>query len=327
MIPRITRIALVVWAGCVCPRLFAQMPSANGSSEAFTIQSVSVNDKPVPVHGNSVNLGAYPEHISFYFPRGTNTLQQPIRVRFKLEGYDTKWHDAPDAMTLTIRYFNRDGDQVWQNIFGVNGDSPGWTGSLQTSLLNHRRETLEVPPKATTLSAVISSAGPAAAMGVYVVANLTISQITTNSEPVLLLAAPADRDLDEETNPTLSGWTRDGLHKSMAKIVTIGESTKHKAFAILDDDPTSHAEWRHLFRNGHEVTPGDRLVVEWNEMYSIGDGNVTAAHYDRLPEGNFQFHVAEYDIFGKPTGREIFLNVVVPPPFWMTAWFWIFVTT
>ena len=239
MIPRITLIALVVWAGCVCPRLFAQ--SANGPSEAFTIQSVSVNDKPVPFHGNSVNLGAYPEHISFYFPKGTNTSQQPTRVRFKLEGYDAKWHDARDAMTLTIRYFNRVGDQVGQNIFSVNGDSPGWTGSLQTSVLNHRREALVVPARATTLMAVISSAGPAASMGVYVVANLTVSQITTNSEPVLLLATPTDHDLDEETNPTLSGWIRDGLHKSMAKIVTIGESTKHKAFAILDDDPTSHA--------------------------------------------------------------------------------------
>ncbi|HEX3799926.1 MAG TPA: sensor histidine kinase [Verrucomicrobiae bacterium] len=327
MIKRITFIALAVWAGFACERLSAQTPITNRSSEIFTVQSVYVNDKQMPLRRNSVNLGAYPEHISFYFPRGTNSSQQPIRVRFKLEGYDTKWHDSRGDMTLTIRYFNRAGDQVSQNIFNVTGDSPGWTGSLQTSQLNHRRETLVMPPKAATLRAVISSAGPATAVGVYVVANLTISQITTNSQPVLILATPSDLDLNEETNPTLSGWIRDGLHKSMAKIVTVGENPKHKAFAILDDDPTSHAEWRNIFRNDeHVVTPGDRLVVEWDEMYSIGDGNVTAAHYDHLPEGNYQLHVAEDDIFGKPTGREGFLNVVVPPPFWMTAWFGVIVT-
>jgi len=37
---------------------------------------------------------------------------------------------------------------------------------------------------------------------------------------------------------------------------------------------------------------GDQLVIEWNEMYSIGSGNVGATHYANLPRDGYQFHVA-----------------------------------
>jgi signal transduction histidine kinase len=295
--------------------------SAVSPTNQLDIQKVTVNDKSIPLHGQTADLGAFPQHVTFLFPPGTNAAP-PVRVRFKLEGFDPKWHDAPDAMTLTIRFFSTSGDQVSQNIFGVNGESPGWNGSLRTSTFTHRREELVVPPQAARFMAVISSAGPAASVGVYVVTDLAISKISSNSAPVLLLASPGDQEFDETTNRALTGWIRDGLHKSMARVVTIGEGTGQKAFAILDDDRSSHAEWRNLFETSPPVAPGDHLLVEWDEMYSIGDGSVTAAHYDNLPEGNYIFHVAESDIFGRPTGIEGHINVIVPPPFWRTAWFW-----
>ncbi len=82
-------------------------------------------------------------------------------------------------MSLSIRFFAAAGDQVGQNnpdIFKVTGESDGWTGSLKTSPLRHRRETLAVPPQASRLRVTISSAGSPASVGIYVVANLVVSK-------------------------------------------------------------------------------------------------------------------------------------------------------
>lgn len=314
-----TARALALCAGF----LFWPRVTVMGSEEtnSLHIKMVTVNDRQMPIRGRKVNLGASPEHTTILFPPDTNS-QPFVRVRFKLEGFDAKWHDAPDQMTLTIRFFNAAGDQVGQNIFGVNGDSAGWTGSLRNSSLTHRRESMVAPPGASRLMVVISSAGPAASVGVYVVANLAVYKANGGSTPTLLMTSPSDSELDERANPNLSGWIRDGLHKSMARIVSIGQNTPQKALAILDDDRASHAEWRNVIAASPEISPGDHLLVEWNEMYSIGDGSVTAAHYDHLPVGNYVFHVGESDIFGQPTGRDTYLSVIVSPPFWRTAWFW-----
>ncbi|MEI9960387.1 MAG: hypothetical protein WDM76_04425 [Limisphaerales bacterium] len=79
-------------------------------------------------------------------------------------------------MALTVRFYNGAGDQISQSIYRINGESTGWTGSLRTSSLTHRRETLIVPPQATRLLVVISSAGPPDTVGIYVVANLVVSK-------------------------------------------------------------------------------------------------------------------------------------------------------
>src|SRR5258708_21854715 len=57
-------------------------------------------------------------------------------------------------------------------------------------------------------------------------------------------------------------------------------------------------------------------------MFSIGYGDVHIAQYQDLPQGDYVFRVAEFDIFGKPTGNQDSITILVPPPFWRTSWFW-----
>jgi signal transduction histidine kinase len=73
------------------------------------------------------------------------------------------------------------------------------------------------------------------------------------------------------------------------------------------------------------VTPGDSLVVEWNEMYSIGLGNVHEAIYAGLRASHYKFRVHGVDVMGRWTGGEASVNVFVPEPFWKMPWFWILV--
>jgi signal transduction histidine kinase len=293
--------------------------------KALVITSVRVNDKSLPIRTNQgLRVGADPGTVTFYFGPATNSDWMPNRLRYRLAGWDDAWHEGNGEMNLTVRFYDKTGDQVSQKVFNVMGNSAGWNGSLKNSSLTHRRETVTVPPLASRLMVVISSAGPPATEGVYVVANLTVSEIESNKFPAsVLVESPLDQQRDNYTADQIpNGWVRDGTHPSMAKIINIGHDPVARAFAVLDDDPISHAEWRNSLGIAPQVTSGSKLVLEWNEMYSMGLSDVRTAAYQKLTPGSYNFEVQEIDIFGAPTGIETSLKLFVPPPFWRTVWFW-----
>ena len=226
-------------------------------------------------------------------------------------------------MFLAVRFFNAAGDQIDQKNFQVTGESAGWDGKLKTAVLTHRRETLVVPTNAARASVVISSAGPPASVGIYVVANLVMAESTRNSSSILL-ESPFDQlpKSNMPVNDTQVGWIRDGTHASMAKIVQIGRDLPVKAFAIEDNDTFAHAEWRLLGQSAPPVTPGAHLVVEWNEMFSIGVGDFGAIGYPELKPGNYRFRVIGVNLLGNPDGAEAAVELFVPRPFWVQPWFW-----
>lgn len=291
---------------------------------ALDIHAVSVNGKDLPFAGrDTVNLGASPVNIMFHFGPATNSIHPPLRLRYELEGYEDTWHEAGAEMDFTVRFYNSAGDQIGQNVYREQGDSTGWTGSLRTSVLTHRRETLVVPPLASRLLIVISSAGPPDSVGIYVVANLLVSKSVGGLANVVLLQSPFDTNHAEHASDELpAGWMHDGTRPSMANIVKFGQDPQTEAFAILDTDPNCHGEWHNILESAPVVTPGDNLVVEWNEMYSIGSGYFRPAMYESLPPGNYRFRARGLDVMGNLTGAEASLNVFVPMPFWKRPWFW-----
>jgi len=309
---------LATWEVCLSQPLQAQQ-----IPDRLTVQSALVDGKTVTANrAHNLNLGPFPTDISFAFGAPTNSLPPGLRIRYKLDGYDNAWHDGQCEMNFAVRFFNSQGDQISQETFLVSGESAGWNGSFTSSTLTHRRELVVVPPRASRLLVVISSAGPPATLGVYVVANLTVSKINANSASAMLMEFPPNHGLNDSTNFNLSDWVRDGNVPSMAKIVTVGQSPSQLALGLLDNDPNSHAEWHNSLPTAPEVTPGDRVLVEWNEMFSMGVADLRVAHYQKLPVGRFRLRVAEFDIFGKPAGKESMIGVMVSPPFWRQSWFW-----
>ncbi len=308
---------------CACLILAAGELPVISATNSIEINSVTVNGNPVPLRGDSsLNLGSAAENITFGFQPGAGS-RPPTRLRYRLKGFDDEWREGGGEMALNIRFYTEAGDQIGQKIFNVRGESPGWTGSLETSPLSHRRETLVVPPDASRVWVVISSAGPPASVGIYVVADLVVSKSATNQPSAVLIQSPFGLpSSSDDTNAIPTGWTKDGIRPSMAKIVRFGQEPPLMAFAVIDDDPISHAEWRTLKENAPVVAPGDHLVVEWNEMFSIGVGDFHSVNYQKLPYGTFDFQLMEVDAFGQPTGAGTSLTVFVPPPFWRTSWFW-----
>lgn len=297
--------------------------SADRQTNLLEIQTY-IDDRLVSSNSEwGVNIGPFPSHVHFDFGPFPNSQYVPVRFRYKLDGYDNHWNQEGGEMSLTVRFYNDTGDQIGQEIYIVNGDSSGWNGSLKTSPLTHRRETLVVPPHASRLWIVISSAqGGPATVGIYVVDNLVVSSVNSNNSPRILLQSPLDSEPNDYSNDRLpQGWIRDGLDPSMAKIVEVGQEPATKAFAILDDDPFSHAEWHNIMGIAPKVAPGEHLIVEWNELYSIGSGGSGDAFYYSLPSGTFHFRVEATTAMGVPTGVETSLAVLVPLPFWKQSWF------
>jgi signal transduction histidine kinase len=315
----------IVLAFCVTLSSAIKGSLLEAETNLLAIRSVEVNNQPVRFNpGKEVNLGPFPRHVVFLFGTAPNAARVPLRVRCKLDGFDAGWREGGGEMNLLIRYLNEAGDRLEDRSFSVRRESPGWNGTLETSTLTHRRETLTVPPNASRLMLVISSAGPASATGIYVVGDLIISRLSTNGgNPEVLLRSPFDQPSAEgsESQPA-NGWERDGLRPSMAKVISIGQDPKNEAFAILDDDPLGHAEWHNARAMAPHVSPNDRLVVEWNEMYSIGESGNPPAVYPTLPPGHYTFRVQETTLFGEPTGGEATLAIRVPVIFWKSAWFW-----
>ena len=305
------------------PIIAAGLMYAADDTNSLEMQSVVVNGKSLAFQDRSVvNLGSDPENIVFGFGPGKNVVNQPLRMRYMLEGYENAWHEGGGEMGLTVRFYNQAGDKIGQNIYPVHGETTGWTGSLKNSSLTHRRETLVVPPQAERLLVVISSAGPPDSVGIYVVANLVVSK-SDGRRNLVLLRSPFDNEQDGHavTDPP-PGWIHDGIRPSIARVVKFGQDPQTGAFAVLDEDPSSHGEWHNVQESAPVVTAGDHLVVEWNEMYSTGSGSFREAHYEGLAPGNYRFRVSAVDVMGKATGIETALNLFVPQPFWKTPWFW-----
>jgi len=108
----------------------------------------------------------------------------------------------------------------------------------------------------------------------------------------------------------------------MAKITQFGPEQKIKALTLLDNDPDAHAEWTTRKEAAAVVSPGERLLLEWDEAFSIGLAGPAEVSYAELPAGFYRFRVNEMSLIGLPGGSEASLAFEVPLSFWHTPWFW-----
>lgn len=316
------RLALIRWLRVLAfGWCFWPLCVAGGADQDLRIR-VLVDDKAVslPRSGNLL-LNAVPHKVTFAFGAPGGPLA-PIRLRYKLEGIDNDWHEGRAFMFLAVRFFNEAGEPILEKRFPASDESSGWKGSFENSPLTHRREVLLVPSKASSAWIIISSAGPPATVGVYVVANLTVTGSRANALSAGLIPSPFEHLSPGNSNGAPAGWARDGTHPDMAKIIQIGEAPPVNAFAIEDDDTIGHAEWHTVREIAPAVRPGENLVVEWNEMFSIGLGDMDHVNYADLPPGSYRFRVASVDIMGRSDGPAAEFALSVPPPVWKRPWFW-----
>lgn len=301
---------------CLCSVIADPLPT-NGKNDELQIRAINVNGKRMPLsNGAPVYLNPFSKNIAFIYGSGSNSSWTPLRLHYRLDGYENSWHEDEGQMCLTARFFDESNNQVSEMQFFITGASPGWRGQFKDSSLDHRHETVVAPPSAARLMIIFASAGPPSTVGAYAITDLAVSRISTNKPPELLLQFP------EDTNA--SDWVRDGTHPTMAQIVELGkDAPSRKALAIIDTDLRAHAEWHNAIQTSPPVKPGDRIAIEWSEMYNIADGLGRVARYANVPPGQYRFQVAELNVMGNPTGIEASLPIIVLQPMWRRPFFWV----
>lgn len=293
--------------------------SLGSENRSAVIQSATVDGRDIPLAGRRIlRLPSSPGVLSLVISGVTNADQQTLRIRHRLDGYEAKWQDGSVFMYLALRFFDKAGKQVAQTIFRVEGESPGWRGSIATSSFSHRRELVVVPLHATGVWAGISSAGPPTTVGFYAVKNLVVWR-TNSQNPTREVLLQLNSGFDAKGESAV--WIRDGLNPAMASVFRLARDPTVPVIGILDDDPNAHAEW-HTVKEFASVVPGQRLLLDWDEMFSMGEGIARTVDYNKLPPGDYRFRVVATTPLGVPVGVEESLAILVPAPYWRSPWFW-----
>jgi signal transduction histidine kinase len=307
----------------------AAVSSQSETNALLEIRSLTVDGSPVPFRaGEKLRLARQPRTAVFQFGSVTDSVRAPTRFRFKLDGYEENWREYPAQMRLSVRFLDSSGDQVSETDFTVEGQSEGWSSNFETAEFIRRRETVSVPPQSRSFRVRMTSAGPAATIGVYAISDLIIrSESSDDTPPVISLSKAFDAAAGTSGGDTPAGWIRDGLRPSMAKVFERASPTTTRGFVIVDDDVNGHAEWHMIKSRAVAANPGDRLLLEWDEAYSFGFSGLVSLQYLNLPAGYYRFRVEELSVWGVPSGKEISLAFEVPLAFWRTPWFWVSVLT
>jgi signal transduction histidine kinase len=313
----------------LCLLLWMKNPGASiaGESKSNTNPpKLLVNGRLIKLVPDGVTpLPAEPAVVSFAWslPPDAGLKINPLRFRFKLEGYDSDWREVVGQMRVVISFLDQAGNEVGKEQFFDNGQSPGWTGNFESSSLRHRRAVVVVPAEARGFWVTITSAGSPETVGAIAVCDFQVrTEPSTNGSARSLL------NLNLHSPDKIpDGWMIDGIRAKMAQMVKIGDHPRKNALAILDDDPTGHAQWNTLKSQSPRITPGENLVIEWNEMFSIGLASPRQADYRDLPPGSYRFFLNPLDLMGNPSDEQCIVAFEVPLPFWRLQWFWVAVMT
>jgi signal transduction histidine kinase len=299
--------------------------TGDSTEQQLLLRSVEVNQRTVPgISNESLYLPAHPDTTTFIY--GPNPLATNVALRFRcqLNGYEQGWHERTALMRMVIRFIDANNREIAEQVFAVTGESPGWTGSFTNSPWLRRKEVISVPADAIHFWVVISSAGPPEAVGIFAVRNLVaFSTRATEGFRVIPPVEPAASSAGLElTKIVPTGWDRGGLRPDNARLLRFGPGSE-VALAILDDHPKGHADWNTAKVQGPVLTPGEKLTLEWEELYSIGAADYGRVDYTNLPAGPYQFRMEVLNLMGEPTGRNYSQLVTVPVAAWKTPWFWI----
>ena len=319
-------LCFLLWLGA------CRAASAQEKEEPIVVSQVQVNARAFPISsGATTKFPASPATVKFTYgsTRFDGVPPTPMRIRYKLEGMDSDWHEKPKEMRLVIGFLDQNGSELKDVEFLAKGQSLGWTGNFETAALQHRHETVVVPAGATRFWAVMTSAGGPESLGVFVISDFVVqTQTSTNGPARELLRYSSDAgDAGGLSLQTPTGWMRDGISPQMAKVIQIGSAPRKNALAILDENPHGHAQWNTLKAEAPLVTPGEQLVIQWDEMFSVGWATPTDVTYQDLTPGYYRFNLNQLTLMGLPTEVDYSMQIQVPLPFWKAPWFWVAVFT
>jgi signal transduction histidine kinase len=307
------------------------LASPASSSSVVGIQRLQVDGQWRDLETNTaqaasvIRLSAGVHALAFHFAPTVETNDHCLRLRYKLEGLDKEWRETKwDGMRVTVRFQNAASEVVGESSFTVSGDSEGWRGAFTNSAFLPRHETLAVPDGAVRLAVLLVSGGPIQTVGVMAIDDLKLSlapKARPGQEELLLRDDFEAGTHLERPEGTPTDWQRGGLRRDILQVARYGPGLTNHALAAVDTHIQSFGEWFRYVELQGRAKPGDVLVVEWKEMYSIGGGGPANVLYEVVPPGQYVFRLAGLASASGATVGGVELPLEVPVTFWHTAWF------
>jgi signal transduction histidine kinase len=262
--------------------------------------------------------------LSVTFGAMETAAKKPVRIRYRLEGWDERWRDMEGMMWLVLRFLDERGVAISSASFIRQGESAGWRGEVARSAFHATTDYAVAPPRTRRVQLLLVSGGTPRTTGVWVVRRLKLSLVPQENSPeagttLLDVAALSGAQLDSPRGVP-DDWTRDGTSLETPQLLSAG-SPARPMLALVDSDPTNTGGWLARARNVVPVEPGSALRLDSEEFYSIGRGGEFTETYPNLRAQNYTFLVHEVDPFGRETGAGVRLPIVIVPPVTQTFWF------
>ncbi len=262
--------------------------------------------------------------LSLTFGAVATAAKKPIRIRYRLEGWDERWRDMEGMMWLMIRFLDERGRAISSASFIRQGESVGWRGDVARSEFHATADFAVAPPRTKRVQFMLVSGGTPRTTGVWVVRRLKLSVVpeenSTEAGTTLLdIAALKGAQLDSPRGVP-NDWTRDGTSLETPQLLSAGAPAT-PMLALVDRDPTNTGGWLARGPNVVQVEAGSALRLDSEEFYSIGRGGEFTENYPNLRAQNYTFLVQEVDQFGRETGSRVRLPIAIVPPLTQTLWF------
>jgi signal transduction histidine kinase len=271
----------------------------------------------------SVHIPLIARPLIFHIGPNPQVTTPPMRVRYRLEGWDDEWQDLDGIMFLSLRFMDANGRRISSVPLPRKGLSAGWTGDPRTSPFRKASESIVVPPRARRVQIYLGSGGSPQTTGIWLVKALRLFAAAGSDQPERLLF---DERLQEgvdlgQPEGVLPNWQREGTNSHTPQVYTFPASEMH-ALALIDKDVSNSGGWASWGSNIVDVEPGLTLRVEVDEAFSIGRGGDYAPSYHKLAAGRYVFRVVPVDEYGRQNGIGMQLPLVIVPPFHSSWWFW-----
>lgn len=311
---------------CLCILTFACSVSAGVKITGVTVDGKTM--APVGVQDATgdalrpLRLRDSVRDLTFSFTEEPFIGSPAARLRYKLEGVDKGWQDLPQTMRVLLHFYDKKHQLIVQNEFSIQGETPGWTGSPETSDYVLRRDQVVVPEQADSVRIAFVSHGGGVAVGIVCVDAVKV-RIERHGEKVairdlsIIQGTDANPQADKVAN---RHWMREGSRLDIARMATRLRPEPHPVLMLDDDDAVNYGNWS--LAVAFPICPGDRMTVECMLAHSIGSCGPGEAHYTSLKPGNYTFRVAAFRANGEATGVEYAWPMVVTPALYRRSEFW-----
>lgn len=261
--------------------------------------------------------------VVFGFAEDPAVQAPAARLRYKLEGYDTRWIDKPITMRLLLHFYDEKHEIVGQKEFYLEGETPGWRGNVEASGYVSRREQVVVPEKAFSLKLAFVSHGGNEGVGLIGIDAVRVAVERTGEAQTSVLELSIQGSDLARPSGTPVNWMREGSSLNIAQLGTRSLPSAHPVLVLDDEDNLNYGNWSLDLWKKLELRPGDRLTVEWQTAHSIGGSGAGVASYSSLKPGVYTFRVAGFRSNGEATGEECTLPVVIVPALYRRSEFWL----